>query len=129
MLQVAVGRAKGVFARFGQLFGGIDHIHGALLELHSVTSSRQSHADESLGNVDIAIVIDADFGNDETRLIVANQPVSNLQCVHEKLLLLLSEKGRTIGKPFRLGLPIPYSAVMIAVPLHPIPGFGFDQGY
>jgi hypothetical protein len=44
----------------------------SLLELHRVTTSSDGNIDESLGDSNIAIVIDTDFGDDKHRFVGTN---------------------------------------------------------
>jgi hypothetical protein len=62
------------------------YIHGSLLELYGVTTRVDSKTNQALGEIDIAIVIDTDLGNDETWLAVADQPVAQSDCSHGRLL-------------------------------------------
>jgi hypothetical protein len=52
------------------------------LELHGIASRSDCHADQPFSQVNIATVIDANFGNDETRLIVADTSVANFDRTH-----------------------------------------------
>jgi len=48
----------------GELFFGVDDVYGALLELDGVATSSDGDGDEALCEIDIAIVVNADFGDD-----------------------------------------------------------------
>jgi len=61
---------KGTLALAGQLFGWIDDVHSPLLKLHRVAVSCNCDADQTLREVDVAVVVDADLSDDIARLPV-----------------------------------------------------------
>src|SRR5262249_17415582 len=71
-LEVAVGLAERALPRLGELLRGVDHVHRALLELDRVAICRRRDVDQLLRKPEVAIVVDADLGDDVTRLSVAD---------------------------------------------------------
>jgi hypothetical protein len=55
------------------------------LELHSIASSGYCHADQPFGEIDVAVVVDANLCNDKTWLIVTDQSVAYLDNTHGKV--------------------------------------------
>ena len=76
-LEVAIGGSEGAFPRLRQLFRRVHYIDRALLELDRVAAGRHRHADEPPGQIDVAVVVDADFGDDVARMAVANHFVAD----------------------------------------------------
>ena len=76
-LEIAVGGAEGILAGLGQFFGGVDDVHGALLKLHGVAARRYGHADQPAREVDIAVMVDADLGDDVAGVAIADQPAAD----------------------------------------------------
>ena len=76
-LQVSVSRTKGILARLGQFLGRVDHLHGALLELHRIAIGSHCDADQTLCQINISVVIDADFCNHKTGLTFTDEAVTN----------------------------------------------------
>ena len=72
---------KGFSLWFGQLLSGIDHLDGPLLKLDRITPGKVCGRDEFAGDIQIAVMVDADLGHDEARLPVADQMVSNFHFV------------------------------------------------
>ena len=68
---------KGILARLGQFLRRVDDVDGALLELDGVAAGGYGHADQPLREVDIAVVVDADLGDDVTRVAIAHQSVAD----------------------------------------------------
>ena len=59
VLQVAVGCAKGILARLGQFLSRVHNLNGSLLKLYGIASCGNCNADQSLGEIDIAVMVDA----------------------------------------------------------------------
>jgi hypothetical protein len=49
-----------------------------LLEFDGIASGGNGNPYESLGNIEIAVVVDAYFGNDEAGLAIPDQAIANL---------------------------------------------------
>ena len=61
--------AERALARLRQLLGGVHDVDGALLKLHGIASGRDRGFDQSPGQIEIAVVVDADFGDDKHRVL------------------------------------------------------------
>jgi hypothetical protein len=81
-LQVAVGVAEGIGTRGRELGRGVDDLHGALLELDGVAAGGHGDGDEALGQVDVAVVIDADLCDDIAGMARAKLLVSDGYAAH-----------------------------------------------
>src|SRR5271157_2634176 len=71
-LEVPVSRAEGILTRLGQLLGGVYHVDRAFLELHGIAPGSVGHLDQHLGQLYVAVVVDADLRDD-----IAGVPISN----------------------------------------------------
>src|SRR6266567_4959460 len=97
IFQLTIGGSEWVFARLRQLLSTIDNIHSALLKLDRIAASSYGDADQSFSQIDITVVVDADFGNDEARLVFTNQLAADRNGIHGLLLLLIpSEAARRV---------------------------------
>ena len=69
---------KGVLARLGKLFRGVYDIDRPLLEFDRVATCRYGDADQTACDIQIAVMVDTDLGNDITRVAIADQFVADL---------------------------------------------------
>ena len=76
-LQVAVGRAERALSGLGQLLGRVDDVDRALLELDRIAPGGDGDADQPLGQVDVAVVVDADLGDHVARLSISDGPIAD----------------------------------------------------
>ncbi len=93
--------AEGVRARRGELLLGVDDLDGALLELDRVAAGGDSHGDEALGEIDVAVVVDADFRDDIAGLAGAKLLASYFYGAHSYSIEGSRQPGDGFGKPRR----------------------------
>jgi hypothetical protein len=67
--------SPGRLAHLLLLVGRRTNFRGALLELDRVHAGLDGGVDHRFGNFQVAVVVDADFGDDEGRMAIANQAV------------------------------------------------------
>ena len=67
-LLFALGRAPRALARLVQVFLGVDLLDGPLLELDRVAAAFLGARDQLACDVEVAVMIDADFGDDVDRM-------------------------------------------------------------
>ncbi len=63
MLELPVCVAKRTLPGTREFFGGVDNLNRALLELHSVATGGDRNTDQPLGEIDIAVMVNSDFGD------------------------------------------------------------------
>ena len=112
VLEVPIRRAKGILAGLGQFFLRVNYINGPLLELNGVAAGSQGYTDQSLGKINITIVVNSDFRNDEARLIVSDQPVANPDCTHRQTPFWIM---RTTGMRIESRPPSQTNIISVAV--------------
>src|SRR5215211_8251417 len=66
------------FTHLFLLFEGCGNSRRALLKLDGINTGVDRRVDHLLGNVQIAVMIDADFRNDVSRMTIPHPAVSNL---------------------------------------------------
>ena len=81
VLEISVSGSEWVFTRRGELLGGINHVNRSLLKLHRVATGGNCNADESLCQIHVAIVIDANFRDDVAGLARTHKPVANFHSI------------------------------------------------
>ena len=81
-LQVTVGLAEWALARTGELLRGIHDVDGPLLELHRVAAGGDGDADQTLRDVDVAIMVDTDLGDDVAGLPVTDKRIADSHTFH-----------------------------------------------
>jgi DNA-binding PucR family transcriptional regulator len=88
----------------GQFFEGAHRFDGALLKLYGIASRGHGNADQTFGEVDVAVVVDANLRTNKAWLIVADQSVVNPYRSHEKTLLEQSLLSQIAGQEQFSGL-------------------------
>src|SRR5207245_3333747 len=68
---------EGTFARSRELFLRVDHFDGPLLEFHRVRSAVLRRIDQTLGELEVAVVVDPDLGDHEAGLTFSHQTVTD----------------------------------------------------
>ena len=63
----------------GQAGGAVDFVELAHLELGAIGTGGDGRIDQRHGAIEVAIMVVADFGNDEARLALANHPIADFQ--------------------------------------------------
>ncbi len=81
-LQFAIGRAEGAFARARQLVGRVDDLHRALLKLDRVAARGHGNTDQPLRQIDVAVMVDSNLGNDVARMAVSYRLLPDLYLLH-----------------------------------------------
>ena len=76
--EVTVGRTKGVFSGLEQLFRGIDQVNGPLLEFNGLATGVNGRVNQLAGGIDVTVMIDADFGDNKTRVAGADVVIADL---------------------------------------------------
>src|SRR6202140_470665 len=72
VLEVSIRRAKGILSGLAQLFRRVHDIDGPFLEFNRVAAGSQGYADKSLSKINITVMVNTDFRNDEARLAVSD---------------------------------------------------------
>jgi len=85
-LEVAVGRTKRALARQRQLLPPVNYLHRALLELHGIAARIGGRVDELASEGEVAVVIDADLGDDERRLARSDRALPDANCLQGPVL-------------------------------------------